>query len=101
MLEHSLAERYRALVRWDGTKLPAFSTYSARVRSFYKGWPNRLRNVEEFSAAEFFYTGMDLPITPVSKSYSFTLQHITILLLLQVWMIKPEVFIVGAVWRAG
>jgi hypothetical protein len=65
MLEHSLAERYRALVRWDGPKHPSLSTYDARLRSFDKGWPHRLHNAELFSAAVLFYTGMNLTITLV------------------------------------
>jgi hypothetical protein len=54
MIEDSLAERSRALVRWDGPKHPAFNTYNARLRSFEKGWPNRHNNAELFSAAGFF-----------------------------------------------
>jgi hypothetical protein len=63
MLQHSLAERYRALVRWDGPKHPAFSTYNERLRSFEKGWPYRPHNAKLFSAAGLFYSGMDLTIT--------------------------------------
>jgi hypothetical protein len=58
VLVRSLAERYRALVRWDGPKHPPFSTYDARLRSFGKGRPHHRHNLEEFSAAGFFYTGM-------------------------------------------
>jgi hypothetical protein len=66
MLEQSLAERYRALVRWDGPKHPAFNTYNARLRSFDKAWPHH--NAEEFSAAGFLYACIDLTITPVQKN---------------------------------
>jgi hypothetical protein len=48
------AERYRALVRWDGPKNPEFGTYNARLRSFDKGWPYNRRNAKLFSAAGFF-----------------------------------------------
>jgi hypothetical protein len=67
MLEHSLGEHYRSLVRWDGPKHPAFNTYNARLLSFDKAWPHQ--NVEVFSAAAFFYTGLNLTIAP--KLYSF------------------------------
>jgi hypothetical protein len=66
MLEHSLAERYRALVFWDGPKHPAFNTYNARLRSFDKGWPHHQHNAELFSAAGFFTR--DITITPVQKT---------------------------------
>jgi hypothetical protein len=97
MLYRSLAERYSVLVRLDGPKHQTFITYDARLRLFGKGWPHRRHNVEEFSAAGFFYTGMGLTITLVQT----VLLHYTriylslILLLLQVWLIKPNVFIVA------
>jgi hypothetical protein len=69
MLERSLAERYRALVQWDGPKHPAFNTYSAQLQSFDKTWPHH--NAEAFSAVGFFCTGTELNITPVQKHYFF------------------------------
>jgi hypothetical protein len=78
MLEHSLAERYRTLVRWEGPKQPAFNTYNARLRSFDKGWPHRHHNAELFCAAGFFYTGMDLTITIVQNNVTTLRPYITI-----------------------
>jgi hypothetical protein len=74
MFKRTLAERYRALVPWDGPKYPAFNTYRARLQSFDKTWPHH--NTEAFSAAGFFYTGTDLTITPVQKHYSFYITSI-------------------------
>jgi hypothetical protein len=55
MFGHLLSQRYKSLVCWDGPRLPAFSTYNERLRTFDKGWPYKRRhNAELISAAGFF-----------------------------------------------
>ncbi len=79
VLERTLGDRYRIVVRYDGPRHPAFGTYSARLRSFEKTWPDRNHNAEAFSAAGFFYTGIDLCISAANNgTHSILHPHITI-----------------------
>ena len=81
VFESTLADRYRALIRWDGPQHPAFNTYSARLKSCEKAWPHH--NAEAFSAVGLFYTGTDLVITYAQNGTHSTLHpYITVFQLL-------------------
>jgi hypothetical protein len=92
-LERSLAERYKAAVHWDRPKHPAFNTYEARLQSFDCGWPHGRPDARLLSATGFFHTGTDLKEQLLFKwCYYITHLYLSLILLLQVLVIKPDAF---------
>ena len=99
VLERTLAGRYRMLVRWDGPRHRAFSTYSARLRSF-ETWPHQNQSAEAFSAAGFFYTGIDLCISAANNgTHSILHSHITIFHILTGLNDETRCFLCGGGFR--